>query len=273
MASQDAAGGGPGRFIPANGLDVYYEEYGAGPPLVVLHGGTVTIRQAPTFGARFRVIAPNMRGHGRTANPTGAFSYRLLADDVAALIRALGLERPLVVGYSDGGNTALELGMRYPGIARALVVGGAWLRLSLTYIEGMRQLLGIKGESEPDVDRVEQTHAEWVAAWREAHAALGGPDYWKTLLRQMWPMWMTAHDYSEADFQRITAPTLVLLGDRDETVPTEDAVELYRLIPGAELAIVPAADHLFPRTRQPFYEAVVLDFLVRHKSEGDGVAS
>jgi pimeloyl-ACP methyl ester carboxylesterase len=132
----------------------------------------------------------------------------------------------------------------------------------------MRHALGLVGDAEPDLDQVEQTHPQWVTFWQEAHAALGGPAYWRQLLREMWPMWMTPHDYAEAEFRRISAPTLVLLGDRDETIPVEDAVALYRLLPRAELAIVPAADHLFPRTRGRLYEEVVLDFLIRHGGEG-----
>ncbi len=84
----------------------------------------------PFFARHFRVIAPDSRGHGRANNPTGEFSYRLMADDVVALVQALGLTKPLICGYSDGGQTALEIGMRYPNLAAALVVGAAWYRSS-----------------------------------------------------------------------------------------------------------------------------------------------
>jgi pimeloyl-ACP methyl ester carboxylesterase len=111
-----------GAYIEANGLRVYYEVCGEGEPLLLIHGGTATSQSwtshLPAFTEHFRVFAPDSRGHGRTDNP---------ADDVAALIKALGLQRPLVLGYSDGGQIALELGMRYPGLARALVLGGTQL--------------------------------------------------------------------------------------------------------------------------------------------------
>ena len=255
---------GVGHVVHANDLDIYYEEYGEGPPLLILHGGTGTISHDPAFGAHFRVIAPNMRGHGRTANPTGLFSYALLADDVVALIAALGLVRPLIAGYSDGGNTALRLGMTHPDVARALVLGGTWHRLSSTYIEGMQQMLGLVGDDVPDVEQLAQTHPGFVSYWQETHAALGGPEYWKTLLRQMWPMWMTPPNDTEVDFHRIIAPTLVLIGDRDETVTLEDAVALYRLIPGAELGILPAASHLL-EGRGDLYAELAIDFLIRNK--------
>ena len=117
-----------GTYVEANGLRVYYEVYGEGEPLLLIHGGTATSQSwashLPAFAEHFRVFAPDSRGHGRTDNPTGGLGYRAMADDVAASIDALGLHRPLVLGYSDGGQVALELGMRYPGLTRALTNPG-----------------------------------------------------------------------------------------------------------------------------------------------------
>jgi pimeloyl-ACP methyl ester carboxylesterase len=111
-----------GTYIEANGLTIYYEVCGEGEPLLLIHGGTATCSSwashLPAFTQHFRVFAPDSRGHGRTDNPAGELAYRPMADDVAALIEALGLQRPLVLGYSDGGQIALELGMRYPELAR-----------------------------------------------------------------------------------------------------------------------------------------------------------
>ena len=108
-------------YIEANGLRVYYEAHGEGEPLLLVHGGIATSRSwaahLPAFTEHFRVFAPDSRGHGRTDNPAGELDYRVMADDLAALIAALGLQWPLVLGYSDGGQVALELGIRYPGLA------------------------------------------------------------------------------------------------------------------------------------------------------------
>lgn len=267
--SETHASGRPGRYVQANGLDIYYEEIGNGPPLLMLHGGTGTIDPNPASANRFQVFAPNLRGHGRTANPNWTLSYDLLADDAAAFIRALRLDRPFVVGYSDGGNTALRLAMKYPGLARGYVLGGTWHRLSDTYRDGMRQMLGLVGDDAPDLEILERTHPDWVAYWVETHAALGGPDYWRRLIRQMWPMWTTPLGYTEEDYARITEPALILTGDRDETILVEDAVALYRLVPGAELGVVPAASHLL-EGRDEVYNALMLDFLARHGTEGVG---
>jgi pimeloyl-ACP methyl ester carboxylesterase len=114
----------------ANGATLYHEQHGAGEPLVLIHGGLATSAMweplLPGLVDRFRVITPDSRGHGRSTNPAGTLSYTQLAGDVAALIAALGLERPVVGGYSDGGQIALELGARHPGAAGALIVGAAY---------------------------------------------------------------------------------------------------------------------------------------------------
>ena len=178
-----------GTHIEANGLRVYYEVHGEGEPLLLVHGGTATSQvwasHLPTFAEHFRVITPDSRGHGRTDNPTGELGYRVLADDVAALVGALGLRRPLVLGYSDGGQIALELGMRYPGLSRALVLGGTQFRFSEAYFEDVRALLGIAKGEEVDPERLEREQPDWVAYLREAHGHVYGPRYRKTYVRQI----------------------------------------------------------------------------------------
>jgi len=124
MSDQTVATETPhGKLVHTNGLELYYEEHGTGDPLLLLHGGTLTCRQwdnhFPTFAKHFHVFALDGRGHGQTNNPTNTFSYRAMADDVAAFIQALNIDTPLILGFSDGGQIALDLGIRYPALARA----------------------------------------------------------------------------------------------------------------------------------------------------------
>src|SRR5581483_11979482 len=119
--------------VHVNGIDIHYLDQGQGEPLVLLHGGVVSTNPiwagAPiayaghmtTLAERFRVIAPDTRGCGRTVHAGGPITFDLLADDVAAMIAALGLERPLIACFSDGAITATILGIRHPNTARAIV--------------------------------------------------------------------------------------------------------------------------------------------------------
>lgn len=110
------------KFVEANGIKIHYVEEGEGPPLLLIHGGGLTAKSwqglAKEASRYFRVIMPDSRGHGLTNNPQGTFSYDLMTEDMAAFVKALKLEKPLVVGYSDGGMVVLKLTSRYPDLAR-----------------------------------------------------------------------------------------------------------------------------------------------------------
>ena len=261
-----------GKYVEANGLRVYYEVHGEGEPLLLIHGGIATSQSwashLQALTQRFRVFAPDSRGHGMTDNPTGEFGYRAMADDVAALIGALGLKRPLVLGYSDGGQIALELGMRYPGLAKALVLGGTQFRFSEAYLEDARALLGITGGEEVDPGRLEREQPDFVAYLRDAHAHVYGPEYWRTYIKQIAALWLTPLRYTSGDLAAVTDPVLILVGDRDGACAVE-APELFRLLPDAELAVAPGADHGFIEAKASLFDALALDFLLRHRNGSD----
>jgi len=261
MTSPSEAG-----FVEANGLRVYYEAWGAGEPLVLLHGATVTHAMwaplLPALAEHYRVITPDLRGHGRTDNPAGEFSYRLLAEDTAAFIEALGLEHPHVCGWSDGGQVALELGMRRPSLPRSLVVGAA----QYTYPDHYQAAMGLMGFMAPGVvlfDQTERAAPGFLDMVRELHCPSHGPGYEETLLNQLCTMYLTPLNYTRADFARILRPTLIIVGDRDWGIPLEEALGLYRQIPWSELAVISRGDHALPTSRPALFAAAVLDFLRR----------
>jgi pimeloyl-ACP methyl ester carboxylesterase len=259
-----------GTHIEANGLRIYCEVHGEGEPLLLIHGGTATSQSwashLPVFTEHFQVFTPDSRGHGRTDNPTGELGYRVMADDVAALIVALGLQRPLVLGYSDGGQIALELGMRYPGLARALVLGGTQFRFSEEYLEAARALLGITDGQDVDIGKLEREQPDFVNYLREAHGHAYGPEYWKTFVRQIALLWLTPLHYTYEDLGAVTDPVLILVGDRDGACAAE-APELFHLLPDAELAVAPGSDHSFIEVKAGLFDALALDFLQRHQSD------
>lgn len=266
----------PGDYVQANGLAIYYEEVGAGAPLLLLHGGTLTASSwrahGQAFAQHYRVIMPDSRGHGRTRNPAGALSYRLLADDMVAFVQALGLDKPLICGFSDGGQIALEIGMHYPALAKALVVIGASYKIS-EQAHNTIQGWGITGPGMVDLTQVQKTLPGMVELWQTAHTPLGGSAAWQTVLGQISTLWWTPLAYTEQELQQITAPTLILLGDRDEFMAVEEAVELYRLLPQAELAVFPHATHGAVVSGaagvNPLFMDIVSDFFQRYSTQGE----
>lgn len=255
-----------GKYISANGLEVFYREFGEGKPLILLHGATDTHKLwkpfTPQFSESFRVITPDSRGHGRTLNPSQELSYQTLADDLAGFIQALDLEKPFIFGYSDGGQAALDFGMRYPEVAGALVIGGAWYRFSAEYQNSLRQT-GILGAGEVDFQAFgEVAPADWRERMSKSHPN-PDPDYPEILLKNLAALFWTPLNYVRGDFQKITAPALILVGEMDEMVPPQESREMAELIPGAEFAVIPSASHAQVIVRGGEFLQLVIEFLLR----------
>jgi pimeloyl-ACP methyl ester carboxylesterase len=258
-----------GAFVPVNGLRMYVEEQGHGDPLLLVHGGVVDSgmwrRLLPDLAAQFRVIMPDSRGHGRTDHPGGPITFQMMADDLVALIDSLRLERPLLCGYSDGGQIGLDLAVRYPDAARAVVIAGATYRWSTAYYETAARQLGTIApgvvEHAPFLALVERLRARMAPHFPERDEA-----WWREYHTNISTAWATPHPYTDADLGGLTTPTLLLVGDRDAYVPLDDVLTMHRLIRQAELAVVPGAQHGFWLTRPGAFTSVVLDFLARQRA-------
>src|SRR5215471_3817058 len=138
-----ATAAAPGQYADVNGLHMYYEVHGTGRPLVLLHGGLGSGEMfgpaLATFAGHHEVVAVDLQGHGRTADIDRPLDIRLMADDIAALIDHLGLDRPDVVGYSLGGGVALHTAAKYPEKVRRLVSAAANVTRSAIYPEMLAQ--------------------------------------------------------------------------------------------------------------------------------------
>lgn len=137
-----------GRYAAVNGINLYYEEHGSGHPMVLLHGGLGSGEMFGTALQRLaehhRVIAPDLQGHGRTADIDRPIDISLMADDIVALIDHLGLEKPDVVGYSLGGGVALQVGFKHPDKIRRLVAVSANIRRAAIPPEMLAQQAQVK---------------------------------------------------------------------------------------------------------------------------------
>ena len=258
-----------GQIVRVNGTDIFYKTYGQGEPLLLIHGGTVSGDSwkpyIAAFAEHFRLIVPDTPGHGRSGTPDAELSYPGLADDMAALIDALALRKPLVAGYSDGGQIALEIGMRHPALPRALVVGGAFFRFNPSYSAWLGGVFAEAAAGDIDTANFERNHPGWAEWLRQIY----GPDAWPAVLARVRPMWTTPFDYGRDELARITAPAMVLVGDRDEVLPVEEATELYRRLPAGELAVVADADHgAFFDAKVHVFQPLMLDFLRRQAAAG-----
>lgn len=262
----DSAAGG--YYLTANGLNIFCNEFGEGQSLILLHGATDTHKlwnpHLPELSKYFRVITPDSRGHGRTLNSSRQLSYQLMADDLAGLIRKLKLVKPFIFGYSDGGQAVLDFGMRYPDLPGALVIGAAWYRFSEEYQAAITGS-GFIAPSKIDFEVFEKNAPpDWEERMRSAHSD-PDPDYPRILLESLAQLWWTPLDYAEDDFKKITAPTLIIMGEKDEMIPLAEAKEMATLIPGAELSVIPGAKHNDVLVNGGLFISLLLDFLSRNK--------
>ncbi|MHA2303373.1 MAG: alpha/beta fold hydrolase [Candidatus Thorarchaeota archaeon] len=258
-----------GHYAEVNGLKMFYIDKGKGMPLVLLHGGIATAQfqwgpSIPIFSKDFRIIAPDSRGQGKTNNPDGTFSYRVMADDIAGLIQELDLEKPYVCGWSDGGQIALEIGIRHPAIARAIVAGGVLSEITDYYIDFMKSM-GLNAPGDFDLDMFREKFPDFLAAASEIHSPIYGPDYWKQLFVNISKMWMDPDAFPGESIHKIKIPTLVLQADRDEAISLEEAIKIYRKIPRAELAVVPGSDHAAMMTKPEAFCSVITEYLMRQE--------
>jgi pimeloyl-ACP methyl ester carboxylesterase len=258
-----------GKFAPANGLDIYYQEWGDGRPLILLHGATDTHEFwdpfIPFFSEKYRVIAPDNRGHGRTINPDPKLTYPMMADDLAGLIQVLDLADPLIFGYSDGGQAALDFVIRYPGLAAALVIGGVWFQFSRSYQDAITKA-GFISPGVVDYEVFErQVPENWEEKLGEAHHD-PRPGYPRILLSNLAQLWWTPLNYSGEDFRKVVVPALIIMGEKDEMISWEEGRELARQIPEAEFALIPDAGHTEVIVDQGAFLKLVLDFLDRWAS-------
>jgi pimeloyl-ACP methyl ester carboxylesterase len=239
-------------IIDVNGFQMYLEERGDGTPLLLLHGGTgigSDWNLVFTAGdpAGFRVIVPDLRGHGRSTNPSRAFTFRQAADDVFALLDRLGVSRVKAIGLSMGAKTLLHMATRQPPRIDAMVLVSATPYFPAQARAAMAQL---------SVDAFSET--EW-AAQRSRHPH--GDDQIRMLFEQMRGLKDNADDmaFTPPRLATITARTLIVHGDRDPLYPVELALEMYRSIPASALWVVPNGGHgpIFGALAAPFVETAL----------------
>ncbi len=226
-------------YAPVNGLRMYYEIHGpqSGVPLVLLHGGGDTIGTSfgqllPFFGRKRQIIAFEQQGCGHTADITDRpFSFEQSADDTAALLEYLHIDRADFFGFSNGGSIALHVAMRRTQIVRRLVVITAIMKRAWVDPQFWESMETAQLDVMP-------------AVLREAYLKVAPhPENLESFFYKSRDRMRNFKDVPDEAIRSITAATLVVGSDRDVRRP-EGAVELFRLLPNAELAILPGIEHM-----------------------------
>ena len=220
-----------GHYATVNGLKMYYEIHGSGRPLVLIHGGGSTImstfgRILPELAETHQVIAVELQAHGHTPDIDRPLSFEQDADDVAALLKQLHIEKADIMGFSNGGTTSLQVAIRHPELVNKLVLA------STTYKRDGMQPGFFEGFQHASLENMPQPLKE---AYLEANP---DPKGLQAMFDRDVARMVAFKDISDADIQTIQAPALVINGDAD-VVLAEHALALSRTLPHARLAILP----------------------------------
>jgi pimeloyl-ACP methyl ester carboxylesterase len=262
--------------VAANDIEIAYEEHGAGPPLVLLHGATSLGRedfaaQVPLFSKAFRCILPDARGHGRTRwDAANGFRYDWLVDDLVAFVDVLGLGTFHAVGFSMGAMTALMFATRHPERLRTLTVVG---------ITTEREPRASVGRRLMDPDRADRDEPAWAALLGRRHDEGQGVGAWRRLLPAIAADIAAQPLLTPRDLHRIDCPSLVVCGDRDPFVPVEHASGIRRQLPDGRLFVAPQSGHeVMSRKPALFNEALAGFFrstedVARRRADAGGGAA
>ena len=267
-----------GEYSKVNGIDLYYETHGSGRPLILLHGGLGSGEMfgpiLPTLAENHQVVVPDLQGHGRTADIPRPIDARLMADDIAALIEHLGLEKPDLVGYSLGGGVAFFVAVRHPSKVTRLVIASANIRRDAIPAEMLAQQAQVTAAAAESMRDTPMYQLYQRVAPR--------PEDFPTLLDKIGASMAKDFDFSE-ELRGIKVPTMLVCADADMAPPSH-YVEAFKLLDGGlrdggwlgegrprgghALAILPGLTH-YDLCTSPLFAAVTLDFVDR---QGDGAA-
>lgn len=231
-----------GKFVELRGIKMYYETYGEGEPLLIIHGNSGSINnflyQIPYFSRHYKVIVADSRAQGKTKDSGDSLSYEMMTDDLAALLDNLGIDSCNVIGWSDGGINGLLLAMRHPQKVKKLAITGANLWPDSTAVHSFAYQWAIKMNK--DLEKEKQT------------AELKNT---KKLFRLL----SFEPHISLADLKKIKCPTLVMGGDHDVILP-EHTLLIAKNITQSYLWLVPNSGHSVPIFYKDQFNMVVHDF-------------
>jgi pimeloyl-ACP methyl ester carboxylesterase len=240
---------GKSGYAPVNGIKIWYAEFGAGAPVILLHGGLANSnywgKLVPALAPRYRVIVMDSRGHGRSSRDQKPYGYDLMASDVLALMDYLKIDEAALIGWSDGAIIGLDIAMHHP--------------------QRLTKLFAFAANSDPsavkDVEH-DPVFSAFIARARTEYEKLSPtPNEYDAFLKQITKMWDSEPHWSAADLAAIKVPTWIVDADHDEAIKRDNTLFMADSIPGSGLLIQPEVSHFsFLQDPQQF-NADVLHFL------------
>ncbi len=243
-----------GYYVHVNGIELYYEVYGSGHPLLLMHGNGGSIYafryQIPAFAKHFKVIAVDSRAQGRSTDSNAKLTFSLMASDMAGLLDSLNIDSAYIVGWSDGAIIGLKLALDYPQKVAKLVADGANFvpdstALPESMIEDMRNTSFVKLNP--------ATRQEIIK-----HSFF--PDRAGIIFDKLNELDLKHPHFTLEQLHSVQAPTLVMAGDHDIIIDTH-TLKLFHALPHSELCIVPATHHNLLQEKPALANQIIINFL------------
>jgi pimeloyl-ACP methyl ester carboxylesterase len=237
-------------YAPVNGIHMYYAVYGAGDPVLLIHGGLghadIWANQVRDLMRDHTVIVADSRGHGRSTRNAEAYSYDLMASDYLALLDYLKVGKADLVGWSDGGIIGIDIAMKHPER-----LGRLFAQAANVTVDGV----------DPKVMESKVFNA-YIARMGEDYRKMSKtPGEFDAFVEQISHMWASQPNWSDAELAKITVPTAIVLGDHDEAITRAHTEHMAEVIPGATLVILPDASHFAMLQDPRGYTRAVRDFI------------
>ena len=237
-------------YAPVNGIQMYYAVFGAGDPILLIHGGLghadIWASQVATMSKTHKVIVADSRGHGRSTRTEQPYGYDLMASDYLALLDYLKIDKTALVGWSDGGIIGIDIALHHP--------------------ERLTRLFAQAANVTTDgVDPGVMTNKIFAAyidrSGRDYKKMSKTPDQYDAFVAQISHMWESEPAWTKEQLGKITTPTAIVAGDHDEAIKREHTEYMASVIPGAKLIILPNASHFAMLQAPDEYSQAALDFI------------
>ena len=246
-------GSNNGKYLTIKGVKIYYEEYGKGVPLLLIHGGFGSItdfeKVIPILSNKYKVIIPDTPGLGRSEYSSSPLSYKLMAEYNSEIIDKLKLDSLYVIGWSDGAITGLILAKNRTDKVKKLIISGANYK-----IEGFKNIEEAKNWT--DTDWVEKNWPNWIKNYQK----LSPSKDWKRYVTEAKQMWFEEQYFPKSDLESLKTPTLVVYGDND-MYTLEHGIEIHNAIKGSQFCVIPNCSHEVFGDKPEIISQISIDFL------------
>lgn len=237
-------------YAPVNGIEMYYAVYGAGDPILLIHGGLghadFWANQVIELAKTNKVIVADSRGHGRSSRNEQPYGYSIMASDYLALLDHLKIEKTALVGWSDGGIIGLDIAMNHPERLTKLFAHAA----NVT-VDGVDPAVATNATFNSYIERAGKDYARLSKT----------PDQYNPFVEQISKMWASEPAWTKEQLAAIKVPTAIAVGDHDEAITRAHTDYMASAIPGAKLVILPDASHFAMLQDPAGYTKAVQDFM------------